>query len=412
MHLGIFEPALAAPFTAKSLERPDQDSASGFLATFDQLTAVEAVAAGEMQDLGQADADEDIGDDADVVDINAIAAGQQPIPPDAALLQSVADVTAATDGSSDRAGAETEGTVDQPLQTSDADMSSGAGIPQKAEATAAYPAGSGHGKQAQAEAMTVGQKQAQSALVQVTTADGGGADILGDGDPAIDAAQTWAEDVAPQSGQDTLSGRMVAATEPSAAAFDPGAGSGANTAQDGSSPAPQAAETLKPETPASLQDIVVDLTLHVAKELRAEPIMASHALRLPHVDPREVTRQISEKLAQADQNRVEITLSPEELGKVRLIVTPGDTPSVAVYAENRDTLELLRRHADLLGRELRDAGMSGASLHFGDSEQSDRSFRASSQARQGRGEHFAEAAPQQASIPPASVSGRQIDMRI
>ncbi len=46
----------------------------------------------------------------------------------------------------------------------------------------------------------------------------------------------------------------------------------------------------------------------------------------------------------------------------------GDHLRVLVQADRADTLDMMRRHADLLGAEFRQAGFSGASLSFGGRE--------------------------------------------
>lgn len=61
---------------------------------------------------------------------------------------------------------------------------------------------------------------------------------------------------------------------------------------------------------------------------------------------------------------VEITLSPKELGTVKLIAQPGEAGlTLAILAERPETQELMRKHLDLLQAELRKAGFS--TLDFG-----------------------------------------------
>lgn len=61
---------------------------------------------------------------------------------------------------------------------------------------------------------------------------------------------------------------------------------------------------------------------------------------------------------------VEITLSPKELGTVKLIAQPGEAGlTLAILAERPETQELMRKHLDLLQTELRKAGFSA--LDFG-----------------------------------------------
>ncbi|MDZ4093360.1 MAG: flagellar hook-length control protein FliK [Paracoccaceae bacterium] len=62
---------------------------------------------------------------------------------------------------------------------------------------------------------------------------------------------------------------------------------------------------------------------------------------------------------------VELTLSPDELGHMRMtLVADGDMLHVTLSADRPETLDLLRRHADQLAQEFRQAGFSGATLSF------------------------------------------------
>jgi hypothetical protein len=62
---------------------------------------------------------------------------------------------------------------------------------------------------------------------------------------------------------------------------------------------------------------------------------------------------------------VEVTLSPQELGRVRLsLAQEGDGLTVTVRVERIETLDLLRRNADVLLSEIRAQGFSGADLSF------------------------------------------------
>ncbi|WP_304617518.1 flagellar hook-length control protein FliK [Paracoccus sp. (in: a-proteobacteria)] len=62
----------------------------------------------------------------------------------------------------------------------------------------------------------------------------------------------------------------------------------------------------------------------------------------------------------------EIALSPDELGRVSISVSGQDRPVIVIMAERPETLDLLRRNADQLGAELRDAGLDGSALSFRD----------------------------------------------
>lgn len=79
-----------------------------------------------------------------------------------------------------------------------------------------------------------------------------------------------------------------------------------------------------------------------------------------------VVGQVAVALGKAHEPKIEIRLDPPELGRVHIHLTPTDTGGVqaVVAADRPETQDLLRRHADLLARELADAGYQGVNLQF------------------------------------------------
>jgi hypothetical protein len=62
---------------------------------------------------------------------------------------------------------------------------------------------------------------------------------------------------------------------------------------------------------------------------------------------------------------IELTLSPQELGRVLLTFTQSETGMVVnVHADRAETLELLRRNIDMLAQEFRDIGYESAQFTF------------------------------------------------
>ncbi len=97
-----------------------------------------------------------------------------------------------------------------------------------------------------------------------------------------------------------------------------------------------------------------------------------HALAAAQPGGAAVATQILNAVVQATTvsgpsgDRVEVILSPEELGRVQIdFRSEGGSMRVVLTAERPDTLDLLRRHGDQLVAELRNAGFDGASLSFG-----------------------------------------------
>lgn len=85
----------------------------------------------------------------------------------------------------------------------------------------------------------------------------------------------------------------------------------------------------------------------------------------PDHGPR-AAQQIAVALNMSQDGQIELRLDPEELGPVRVSLSPTDgAMTVHLSAERSETLEMLRRHSDALARELRDIGYGDVTFHFG-----------------------------------------------
>jgi hypothetical protein len=72
-------------------------------------------------------------------------------------------------------------------------------------------------------------------------------------------------------------------------------------------------------------------------------------------------------LLNAGRDRIELRLDPPELGRVEIDLSLVDGRLTAtIAAERPETLDLLRRHADVLQRDLVAAGFGGADVGFSD----------------------------------------------
>lgn len=72
-------------------------------------------------------------------------------------------------------------------------------------------------------------------------------------------------------------------------------------------------------------------------------------------------------LAQQPEKPLEIALNPEELGRVRMSFSPIENGVVVmISAERAETLDLMRRHLDLLAEEFRRAGYQEIGFRFDD----------------------------------------------
>jgi len=82
--------------------------------------------------------------------------------------------------------------------------------------------------------------------------------------------------------------------------------------------------------------------------------------------PEQTAPALVQAVSQTGANTVELVLTPEDLGKLRFELTQtGDQMRIHLIVERPETLDLLRRNADQLLSEFRQAGFAGATLSFG-----------------------------------------------
>ena len=92
--------------------------------------------------------------------------------------------------------------------------------------------------------------------------------------------------------------------------------------------------------------------------------LASPLPPVPAFSP-EFPANLAATVTSADRDRVEVSLDPVELGRLRFDIRHnGDLVQVNLSVERPETMDLMRRHADQLLAELRAAGFAGASLSF------------------------------------------------
>lgn len=64
---------------------------------------------------------------------------------------------------------------------------------------------------------------------------------------------------------------------------------------------------------------------------------------------RPVAEQIATAIRVAQEGAVEVALQPEELGRVKIAISPQDGGvAIAIQAERPETLDLMRRHLEVL----------------------------------------------------------------
>ena len=127
---------------------------------------------------------------------------------------------------------------------------------------------------------------------------------------------------------------------------------------------------LSPDSEVSLlgdTDTVTDLAFEPARILQtipatSTPLRADLALH--------VARQIVEGAQHAPNRPIEIALSPQELGRVRVSIKTEDKSIIVnILAERGETLDLMRRHIDQLGQTFRSIGYDSVSFSFGQGAQ-------------------------------------------
>ncbi len=120
-----------------------------------------------------------------------------------------------------------------------------------------------------------------------------------------------------------------------------------------------------PEQSSAIASLEADEAAKAANErTRPEPVA-----------PRSIISQVIHTVSRTQaEGVVEIRLQPEELGRVRLTMSPNEAGlTVQIAAERAETLDLLRRNIDMLASDLRERGFEGFSFSFG-SEGSQQDF--------------------------------------
>ncbi|QDC11151.1 hypothetical protein FHY55_18770 [Oceanicola sp. D3] len=158
--------------------------------------------------------------------------------------------------------------------------------------------------------------------------------------------------------------------------------------------APEAApELAMPARVASAPPQIAQAAAVVAPALAAEPLPVStpsmaleaatavpEARTIPHLAPhasivaapsghaaaaQQVAAQIAEISRPLPDGPVELSLKPEELGRLKLSFTGSEAGlHIAVTAERPETLEMMRRHIEILAQEMRRLGHEGAQFSF------------------------------------------------
>lgn len=105
---------------------------------------------------------------------------------------------------------------------------------------------------------------------------------------------------------------------------------------------------------------------HTGTGATLAPQHGTHLVAVPGAEARPVAQQLATAYAaRFDDRRIELTLSPEELGRVRMVIHhDAQVMNVTIHAERSETLDLMRRHAEVLAQEFRAQGFGGTAFAF------------------------------------------------
>lgn len=144
------------------------------------------------------------------------------------------------------------------------------------------------------------------------------------------------------------------------------------------------------------------------------PTLDIAALSRPEA-ARPIITQVADVVRTASDGRVEVTLRPEELGRLSLSFTnDGVTMTVALSAERPETLELIRRNLDIPAQDLSDLGFGSLNFDFTEGAQEEPGGEARQRRNSGSVDDNAETAPGAvtASSITARVAAGGMDLRL
>jgi flagellar hook-length control protein FliK len=131
------------------------------------------------------------------------------------------------------------------------------------------------------------------------------------------------------------------------------------------------AQTLAQSDPLSLAEFALEATPDVVAAEITTDISSARVETAAQLQQQrtELPARIAAQLAQAAQTMpdapIELALSPEELGNVRLTFNTSEGAiNVVVVAERGETLDLMRRNIDTLAAEFREMGFKDVSFSF------------------------------------------------
>ncbi|WP_206540093.1 flagellar hook-length control protein FliK [Leisingera sp. ANG-Vp] len=103
-------------------------------------------------------------------------------------------------------------------------------------------------------------------------------------------------------------------------------------------------------------------------QLLAEASIGTNAAHRPEA-PRMIAAQLAEAFAAKGEQKVEVSLNPQELGHVRMRVIAAESGiTMVIHTERPETGDLMRRHIHELAEEFRRMGYEDVSFEFSGGE--------------------------------------------
>ncbi|WP_172982774.1 flagellar hook-length control protein FliK [Roseovarius bejariae] len=181
--------------------------------------------------------------------------------------------------------------------------------------------------------------------------------------------------------------------------------------------------------PSSLGSPMLSLTAYPAEDHRrmidpalpdirfhadAVPRAAIQPSQVPHAPdlPRHIAQQLAEAVHRSGGDRgVDLLLNPAELGRVRISLSPGETGlTVQILADRPETLDLMRRHIDLLAQDFQSLGYEATDFAF--AQHQDRAQSGTSQSSSHPMENLDTEVPEMAQHPTAAILTDRVDIRL
>ncbi|WP_166461868.1 flagellar hook-length control protein FliK [Paracoccus alkanivorans] len=154
---------------------------------------------------------------------------------------------------------------------------------------------------------------------------------------------------------------------------------------------------------------------HALQQGTVQPV----EIRAPTLAAAPVLRQITDAVVTMRDEMVEIRLSPEELGRVRMVLTGHDrVPHLTIWAERPEVLEQMRRNADMLLQQFSKEGLSDAVLNFREGRRDQaggntgQEWQADSDDRNQQGMAILTDMDQTAPASPTRIGANRIDIRM